>query len=84
MKRWLTLAVVICWTILNGCGSPSFGKPGHCKTKEEFPNHLKVAAEKIATHEPDSKGHATKKEHYADRSDYLESYCVGINAYRDE
>jgi hypothetical protein len=56
--------------------------PAHCLTKDEWPHYDYVAEQKVAVFKPDRRGRPSVHIEFADRVDYLESVCTGINAYR--
>ena len=78
--------LAICSMSLNGCATAKVvaEPPLHCTTKGDTFLYEYVTREKIEIFQPDEKGLATKYELLASRIDYLESFCVGINAYRGE
>ena len=72
--------------ISNGCATSHIVSeaPIHCITKGETFRYNHIIVEKLKIFGPDKDGVATQFVAFANRVDYLESVCVGINAYRGE
>ena len=58
--------------------------PAHCRTKDEWQGYIAVANSKVDIFMPTIDGYPTQHNRFADRVDYLESVCRGVNAYRGE
>lgn len=58
--------------------------PEHCVTKDEVLDYVRIANAKWQIFQPTEDGRATRYQGLADRVDYLEAYCVSVNAYRGE
>ncbi len=71
---------------LSGCATGKIvaEAPVHCVTKDETFRYSMVIDEKLAIFDPTNAGVATRFVAFAERVDYLESMCRGINAYRGE
>ena len=84
LKRWGSLGLGICLMTLSGCAASGVGRPAHCITKDETFRYTYIVAEKMAIFKPTTEGVPTQYTAFANRVDYLEGMCVGVNAYRGE
>lgn len=87
LRRCFGLASAIWMMISLGCATGKIGSgvPLHCTTKDEWANYAVVADQKVYLfHVDQATGLVTRFVELRDRVDYLESYCVGVNAYRGE
>ena len=85
MKSVLLVVVMTSLMMLSACRSVVVAEaPAHCRTKDEWAGYIAVAQSKVSIFRPDDEGYPTQHHRFADRVDYLESVCLGINAYRGD
>jgi hypothetical protein len=84
-RPWLAVLAAICAAQLTGCLSVVSGVPSHCKAIDELHNLDLIDDQKMTIFSPnEDTGRATRFIDLAERIDYLEARCVGINAFRGE
>lgn len=89
VKRGLSFVLVVALLALPiSCAKPPAGEPpAHCTVIQEWPLRGEVAREMSQVFKPaklDGIFRATRFPSLADRLDYLEAECIGVNAYRGE
>jgi len=75
-------AGALTWMMIGGgCQGPSSGPARACIEKAAWARYGEVAQQKREIFAPDAQNRATRFVSAADRIDYLEAVCRGLNAY---